>query len=322
MITLTRLFFVLLLLPAVAHAEVIDRVVAVVNDDLITLSDLNSEGALHFEKIREQAPPEERAQALAAARKDILSGLIERKLISQRAEQRGITVSDEEIDMQYFRVIEDNNLTEEQFSAELAKAAITPQMYKDNLRSQITRQRLIGVEIRSKVVITNEQIEEYYSSQYGQQSEGDGLHILQVGCLWGPGSKSASKDEARMRAQQLRGMVMAGENFKEIAQSYSDLPSAADGGDIGIFQRNELSTSMQEGLAGLRPGEVSPIIESGQSYQFFKVLSSKSGDIITQAPLESVREDIRALLMEQELKDKFEKWVTQLRENAYIEEQL
>ncbi len=322
MLYFARLLVLLVFVPCLSQAEVIDRVVAVVNDDLITLSELNSEGALHFDKIRQQVPPEQRAEALATARKEILSSLIERKLIAQRAAKRDITLSDEEVDMQYFHVLEQNNLSEEQFKTELAKAGITPSMYKENLRSQMIRQRLIGVEIRSKVVITNEQIEEYYHSKYGQQSEGDGLHILQIGCLWGPGSKTADKKEARMRAEQLRGMVMAGENFKDIAQSYSELPSATDGGDIGIFLQDELSKPMQDGLAGLRPGEVSPIIESGESFQFFKLLSAKSGNVITQAPLESVREEIRALLTEQLLKEKFDRWVIQLRESSYVEEQL
>lgn len=125
-----------------------------------------------------------------------------------------------------------------------------------------------------------------------------------------------------MRAEQLRGMVMAGENFHEIAKSYSDLPSAADGGDIGVFKRDELSQTMQTGLKGLRPGEVSMIIENGNSLQFFKLISSKSGNVITQAPLETVRDEIRTLLMDQHLKEKFENWVTQLREISYVEEQL
>jgi peptidyl-prolyl cis-trans isomerase SurA len=322
MLYILRFLVFLLLFPVLARAEVIDRVVAVVNDDLITLSELNSEGALHFEKIREQAPPEERSLALTAARKEILANMIERKLIAQRAAEHGIEVSDEEIEMNYFRIMEQNNFSEEQFAAELAKSGLSPQMYKDNLRNQITQQRLLGVEIRSKVVITNEQIEEYYNTQYGQINKEDGLHILQIGCLWGRGSKAASKEEARMRAQQLHGMVMAGENFKEIARSYSDLPSASDGGDIGVFRRDELSRPMQEGFDGLRAGEVSPIIDSGDSFQFFKLLSSKSGSVITQAPLQTVREEIRALLQEQQLKEKFDKWVIQLREDAYIKEQL
>lgn len=316
------LILLLVLLPTLSGAEIIDRVVAIVNDDLITLSELNTEGAPHFEKIREQAPPDERAAALAQARKDILTGLIERKLIAQKAQERGIQITDEEVDLQYYRMMEQNNLSEAQFEAELAKAGITPQMYKDNLHSQMIRQRLLSIEIHSKVVITNAQIENYYQTRYGQQEAEDGLHILQIGCVWGPGGKSTDREDARMRAEQLRGMVMAGENFKEIAKAYSDLPSAADGGDIGVFRRDELSQAMQEGLSGLRPGEVSMIIESGQSQQFFKLLSSKAGNVITQAPLDTVREEIRSLLMEQHLKEKFETWVTQLRENAYIAEQL
>jgi peptidyl-prolyl cis-trans isomerase SurA len=316
------LVLLLVLLPTLTRAEIIDRVVAIVNDDLITLSELNTEGAPHFEKIREQAPPDERAAALAQARKDILAGLIERKLIAQKAQERGIQITGEEVDLQYYRMMEQNNLSETQFEAELAKAGITPQMYKDNLHSQMIRQRLLSIEIHSKVVITNAQIEHYYQTQYGQQEAEDGLHILQIGCVWGPGGKSTDREDARMRAEQLRGMVMAGENFKEIAKAYSDLPSAADGGDIGVFRRDELSQAMQEGLSGLRPGEVSMIIESGQSQQFFKLLSSKAGNVITQAPLDTVREEIRSLLMEQHLKEKFETWVTQLRENAYIAEQL
>lgn len=318
---LVRSLLLLLLLPGLAQAEVIDRVVAVVNDDLITLSELNSEGALHFDKIRQQVPPEQRAEILAAARQEILQGLIERKLIEQRAAKRGIEVSDEEVDLQYYRMMEQNNLSEEQFTAELAKAGLTPAGYKKNLRSQILRQRLLSIEIHSKVVVTNEEIEEYYHNEYGQ-SKDDGLHILQIGCQWGPGGKSASQEEARRRAEQLRGMVQAGENFQEIAQSYSELPSASDGGDIGVFKRDELSPAMQEGLADLRPGEISELIEHNDSFQFFKILSAKSGNIITQAPLESVREEIRDLILQKKLKEKFDNWLVLLRENSYIKEQL
>ncbi|PLX47957.1 MAG: peptidylprolyl isomerase [Desulfobulbaceae bacterium] len=318
---LLRTLLFLILLPGLAQAEVIDRVVAVVNDGLITLSELNSEGALHFDRIRQQVPPEQRAETLAAARQEILQGLIERKLIEQRAAERGIEVSDEEVDLQYYRMMEQNNLSEEEFTAELAKAGLTPAGYKKNLHSQILRQRLLSIEIHSKVVVTDEEIEEYYHNEYGQTKD-DGLHILQIGCQWGPGGKSASKEEARRRARQLRGMVQAGENFQEIAQSYSELPSAADGGDIGVFKRDELSPAMREGLADLRPGEISELIEHNDSFQFFKVLSAKSGNIITQAPLESVHEEIRDLILQRKLKEKFDKWLVLLRENSYIKEQL
>jgi peptidyl-prolyl cis-trans isomerase SurA len=312
----------LLLLPGLAHAEIIDRVVAVVNDDLITLSELNSEGALHLEKVREQVPVEQRAEALAQVRKQVLTSMIDRLLIEQRAGKRGIHISNDEVDMQYYRILEQNNVDEEDFARKLKQAGLTPEIYKRNLKSQITRQRLLNREINSKIVISDAQIELYYLQEYGQESAEDGTHIMQIGCLFSKSTEADFKQDTKRRVKQLRGMVLAGENFKDIARSYSDLPSASDGGDIGVFLENELSKEMQHGLAGVRPGQISEIIETATGYQFLKILSTKSGNTITQAPLDLVRDDIIAILREKEKREKFDRWVIQLREHAYIKEQL
>ncbi len=323
MTTFSKLLFCFIfLLPNFAHAEIIDRVVAIVNEDVITLSELNTEGALHIDKIRQQVPIEQRAEAMAQLRQQILTSMVDRLLIEQRAGKRGITVTMEEVEMQYFRILEQNNVEEDEFAEKLDKAGLTPDMYKRNLKSQITRQRLLNREIHSKVVISDTQIELYYLQEYGQESTADGIHILQIGCLFAKSDSSDAKQDAKRRAKQLRGMIGAGENFQEIAKTYSDLPSSKDGGDIGIFMENELSKEMRQGLAGVHPGEISEIIETSTGYQFFKILSSKSGNTIIQAPLELVRDDIIAILREKELKEKFDKWVIQLREHAYIKEQL
>ncbi len=323
MIKLLQIFLCLLFfVPTSASAEIIDRVVAVVNDDLITLSELEAEGAMHLEKIREQAPIEQRAEAMAQLRQQILTSMIDKLLIEQRAEQRGIHVSDEEIEMQYFQILEQNQVTEADFTEKLKQAGLTPEMYKSNLKSQITRQRLLNREIHSKIVISDAQIELYYLQDYGHESTEDGIHILQIGCLAANQDDGDAKTDAMRRAKQLRGMVMAGENFQDIARNYSELPSASDGGDIGVFKKNELSHEMRAGIEGLHPGEISSIIETASGYQFFKILSSKSGNTITQAPLELVRDDIIAILREKELKEKFDQWVIQLREHSYVKEQL
>ncbi len=316
------LFFCLVFLPTQLHAEIVDRVVAVVNEDLITLSELNSEGALHLLKIRQQVPIDQRAEAMTQLRQQLLTSMIDRLLIEQRADKRGIHISNEEVDMQYFRILEQSNLDEESFAQKLKQAGLTPELYRLNLKSQITRQRLLNREVRSKIVISDAQIELYYLKQYAQDSTADGIHILQIGCLFAKSDGTDVRLDAKRRAKQLRSMVLAGENFQEIAKGYSDLPSATDGGDIGVFMENELSTEMRQGLSGVRPGQISEIIETSSGFQFFKILSTRSGNTITQAPLNMVRDDIVAILREQELKEKFDRWVVQLREHAYIKEQL
>jgi len=109
---------------------------------------------------------------------------------------------------------------------------------------------------------------------------------------------------------------------RDIKEEYSDLPSASDGGDIGVFAEEELAPYMWEAIKNLKPGEVSEVIATPAGFQFFKLLSSKHGNVIIQAPLDSVREEIRTQLYDEELEEKFNEWVKQLREQAYIEELL
>jgi peptidyl-prolyl cis-trans isomerase SurA len=323
---LTALSFSLIaslaLSSAALAAELVDRVVAVVNDDIITFSELEEEAAPTFEKIRAEAPPAQVDDAIQKARKEILRNMIDHKLLLQRAAKRKIEVSDADIDAAMQRIMEQNSLTEEQFRDQLATMGVSEEKYRASLRDQILRSRLLSYEIRSKVVITNEQVEAYYRDKYMQNNSPEGYHILQFGSGWEDTGRSASKEEAQKRAEQLREMVLAGENFNEIAKNYSDLPSGVDGGDIGTFKKNELADYMWQSIKDLHPGEVSPVVETPSGFQFFKLLSRSSDGVIAQAPLENVKDEIRATLYDQELKKKFEYWVKELRENSYVKELL
>ncbi|MBI5558103.1 MAG: SurA N-terminal domain-containing protein [Deltaproteobacteria bacterium] len=312
-----------LLCSAAFAGEIVDRVVAVINEDVITLSELEAEAMPAYEKIRQEAPSSQVDEAMKNAQRDILRGMIDHKLLIQRAAKRNIEVSSAEIEGAINRILEQNSITVEQFRQQLASMGLAEEKYRESLRDQILRSKLIGYEIRSKVVITNEQIDAYYRDHYSKNNNPEGYHILQFGSGWNDnGGRSASREEAQKRAEQLREMVRAGENFKDIAKNHSDLPSAVDGGDIGTFTKAELADYMWLAIRDLRPGEVSNIIETPSGFQFFRLLSSSSDGVITQAPLENVREEIRATLYDQELKRKFELWVKELRENSYIEELL
>ncbi|MBC8317976.1 MAG: SurA N-terminal domain-containing protein [Desulfobulbaceae bacterium] len=313
----------LLILPFRADAgEIIDRVVAVVNDDIIALSELNEEGAAMYRRIHQEVPADQAEDAVKEVQKQILSELIDQLLISQRAAQRGINVDDTEIDAAVDRILSRNDTSVEQFREELEKMGSNEKSYRNKLRNQILRSKLISYEIRSKIVITDRQIQEFYQRQLSDIKTDEGYHLLQFGCNWGEDSRSGSPEEAHMRAIQLRDMVLAGSNFNDLAKEYSDLPSSADGGDIGVFAKDELADYMWEAIQGLNPGDISNIIRTPSGYQFFKLISSKQGNIVTQAPLASVKDEIRTQLYDQELEEKFNNWVKQLRQHSYVEELL
>jgi len=317
-------FLLFFLVAAHSFGEhLIDRVVAVVNNDVITLSELDRTGREYFARVKDKAPETEMDRALEKAREEVLSSLIDKTIVRQQAEHLSITVTEEEIDTAVDQIMARNNATIEDFRRELASMNIPEQEYRDNIRDQILQSKLINYEVRSRIVIIEDDIKEYYQKEYTQEKGESGYHILQMGFTWRntvtlEEAGFDTKEEAREKAEEIRKRVLDGESFKELAQSYSNLPSAADGGDIGLFTKEEMSEDMKDVILKMQPGEISAIIETGRAFQFFKLLSVRDGDIVVKAPYESVREEIRDILYRQEMEEQYKNWVKSLREESYI----
>jgi peptidyl-prolyl cis-trans isomerase SurA len=314
----------LFLLTAPSLGEhLVDRVVAVVNDDVITLSELEKTGREFFERIKMKAPAGEVDRALEKAREEVLSGLIDKFIVRQEAEKLSIAVSEEEVDKAVDQILARNNATIVDFKKELASMNISEQEYRDNLRDQILQSKLVNYEVRSRIVIVEDDMQAYYKKEYTQEKGEGGYYILQMGFTWRntvslEKAGFDSKEEARKKAEEIRARVLDGENFMELAKVYSNLPSASDGGDIGLFKKNEMAAYMQDVILAMHPGEISSIVEKDNTFQFFKLLSMREGDIVVKAPYETVREEIRDILYQQEMEEQYKIWVKSLREKAYI----
>jgi peptidyl-prolyl cis-trans isomerase SurA len=304
----------------VAQAEMVDRIIAIVNDDVITFSDLNREGAALFRRITQEAPPDQVEATLLKAREEMLSSLIDKLIVAQRAKKLGISVGDQELDSAIARVIERNKTTAEKFRQQLALMGANEHDYRELIRSQILQERLIDYEIRSRVVVNEERIREYYEKNYAQKTAENSYHVLQMGFAWKENTQAA-KDDARRRAEEARQQALSGKDFRALARQFSDLPSAKDGGDIGVFGKSEMADYMKASILGLQAGQISAIQETPSGYQFFKLLSDK-GDVNLQAPYETAKEQIRQRLYEEALKSQFQKWVKELRDQAYIKKLL
>jgi len=320
-------FFFFLTLPAITFANVVDRNVAIVNEDTITLSEVNELGASFFQKITEGTPANQVAEALQQARKTVIDKLIDKKLLLQQAKKLNIRVSDEDVENALKNLIANNKTTMEQFRKEISTMGMTEKQYREDLREQILSSKLINYEIRSKVVITEDKIKDYYDNapNTGKTEESGGYYILQIGCAWGTNDQDGTKITqamAKAKAEKVRNLALKGEDFKALAKQYSDLPSAADGGDLGLFQQHEMATYMRDAVVNLKTGEVSQIVETEKGYQFFKLLPNQAGKIETntetKAPYESVKEGIREKLYQQAMEVRFKDWLKAIRDKAYI----
>ncbi len=309
--------------PASAQ-ELIDRIVAVVNDEAITLSELNNEGKDFFQQIIAQAPPGEVEAALNKARTEVLASLVNTRISAQKAAELGVSVSDAEVTATVDQLLKNNRITLEAFRQDLIASGKTEAGFRDSVRERLMKRKLVEIEVQSKIVITDEKAKEYYENNYTRKKDEAGYYILQMGFSWDKDAKLAAlsdeqkkeaKIEAEKRAQEVRAQAVAGGNFRELARQHSDLPSAVEGGDIGFFKEDEMAVYMRRTITALAPGEISPIVETASGYQFFKLLSTESGGVV---PFESVQNEIREILYQQEIERQYKKWLDGLREQSYV----
>jgi peptidyl-prolyl cis-trans isomerase SurA len=312
-----------LLAPSSGVAELVDKVVAVVNDEVITLSEVEEEAARIYQSLAKESSGQALVNALAEAREGTLNGMIDRRLISQRAKLSNTTVTDEELNAAFESTRNRMGLEPAEFKKKLERSGLTEEIFRKQLREQVLQSKLVSYDVRAKIVVTEEMIRDYYNEHYTARTDKGSLYLLQLGCLYNPEITDPEKlkdekAETRKRAERALDLVRKGQDFKTLAKKLSDLPSAADGGDLGILKLDDLAPAMRIAVAPLKPGEVSEIIETSNGYQFFKLLSEK--DVTTAASsYEPLKEEIREKLHEEKLKAAYSEWVKQLRESAYIQ---
>ncbi len=333
-VLLSFVVFASLLIPILApqkgKAVLLDSVIAVVNDEIITASELEEESKNYLDRILITTSADSEDEARRDAKSKILDNMISQRLISQEAKKAHIELSEDEFENAYRRNRESLHLTDAEFSNSLKKSGLTEEKYKSNLRNQLLRDKLVLFEVRSKIIITEEMIKDFYKAEYTKEVENGGFYLQQMGFTWNKGTSETQSDEVfeeaktqtRKRAEEARQMVLDGKEFGTVAREKSEFPSAADGGDIGVLQEDDMASSMQEAITPLKPGEISPILETASGYQFFKLLSREKGGTVEMVPYESIKEELRKKLFEKKFREEFNKWVEGIKKQSYIKKML
>jgi len=326
-----RIFFgsILLILlistltPLYISAEVVDKVVAVVNDEVITLSELNEETAALTRAIVKEHPEEPVRAVMNQARDLAMNGMIERRLIMQKAKKYNVTVTDEDVEAAYERMRNGLGLDPAEFKQKLENSGLSQESYKNKLKAQILQSRLLSYDVRSKIIVTDQMVLDYYNENYKAKVGNGGYYLLQMGFSWPKSDDqenlSEDKQKTRARAEEVYQMARNGEDFKSLAEKFSDLPSASDGGDIGVFTLDEMAPFMRDAVAELHAGELSQIVETPTGFQFFKLLTMQDEAAADKTAFDAVKEEIREKLFEEKLKVAYTTWVKKLKEEAYIQ---
>ncbi|WP_163340177.1 peptidylprolyl isomerase [Desulfopila sp. IMCC35008] len=318
---LTVFFFTTIYFQTVS-AEMVDRIVAVVNDDIITLSELDEEAEGIYQRIAASVPSEQLQNELMKAREQILDTLIDKRLIAQKAEEQKLSVSDAEVEQALQDVLSRTGMTMQDLVGKLHESGVTEEVYRSTLKSQLLQNKLISNDVQRKIIVTDEMMLDYYDLNYTSKVDEGSYYLLQMGFNWSSADKKdvpGAKEDARKRAQRVHKLATSGQDFRTLARKFSDLPSAVDGGDLGTFLPGDMAEYMKHAVIGLKTGEVSEIVETRSGYQFFKLLSMGDGEIMMKAPFESVKDEIKRILFDKQMKEAYTIWVTELKQNAYIQ---
>lgn len=301
---------------ATAASEVIDRIVAVVNEDIILLSELRERMAPYVQRIRQQGfDLEKERQMIFKVREETLNRLVDEKLTDQEIKRNDIQVDETTIDNTIERIKTTNSFTDEDLRRFLEQDQMTMEQYREKIREQVLRSRLVNYQVRSKIVITDAEIRDYYDSHpelYGGEVR---YHLRNILMQVPEFSTDAEKAAVQEKMNQLSERIQAGEAFADLARQYSQGPAAADGGDIGEFGEKALSPQIRAALDGLDPGGTTEVLDTDQGFQLFylEAINRTEGK-----PLASVKDEIHQKLFTEVVDKEFLSWLENLRSGSHI----
>ena len=267
----------LVLPPAYAQAPkprqpvVLDRIIAVVNDEAITARELEERTQIAMKQLAQQgtaAPPR------TVVEKQLLERMIGDRVQVQFAKEAGIRVDDAELERAISRIAEQNKLSMQQLRETLERDGVPYAKFREDIRSEILMTRLREREVDNKIVITESEIDALLAAerQDGSADEVNLSHILVVV----PENASPEQVQARRaRAEEALAQLAKGADFRQIAASYSEAPDALQGGSMGWRPGDRLPTIFFDAIKSMKPGDVSPILRSSNGFHIVKLIERR-----------------------------------------------
>lgn len=310
------LFYIVILNGYVYSAEVVDRVVAVVNEEIISLSELSNALNPYAQRIKSLGyPPEKEREMLFKVREDMLNQLINQKLTDQESKKYSISVSEKELDNAIERVKEVNNYTDEDLRSMLAKEDMTIEGYRSKVKEHLIRSKLLNYAIKSKIIITKDEIMSYYNSNIEKYRGEKKYYLKNIIKRVGLNVSDDEKQNIRSNMEEIHDKLKGRKKFEDVIKDYVDSDFDIKNLDLGMFKYNELSPEIQEAIKELKAGDFTKVVETEVGYQIIYVEKMEEKQ---DKSLEEVTPEIQDILFGELVERKFETWIGDLRQKSHI----
>lgn len=288
---------------------VTDRVIAVVNNDAITLAELQESIVTYrAENASQRSSPSDEE-----LRRDFLNRLIDSRLQLQEADREKVVVEEVELNEEFLDRIKRHGLkSEEEFEKLVRAQGVTVDSIKKRLRDGLKVQKLVRRKVTLRVSVTEAEITKYLEANRAKLETGLSFHARHI--LVTPETNSdAGWESARIKAEMLRTQLEDGADFLELARQHSRDATAKEGGDLGNLKRGELAPEIESELLSLAPGQISRPVRSPLGFHVFRLESKDS----LESP--SIRQQIRDILFRQQFEARLSAWLKEIKQRAIIE---
>jgi len=307
--------FLPILLAAVmlvpAAGQVIEEIVAIVNDDVITLSEFRSYHDTVYQMLRSQFQGEEFDKQYERAKKEMLDSMITELLLLQLAKKRQYAVG-EDVKNYIDRLKQENNIeTDAQFQQVLAQQGIQYEQFLKQVEENILRQVYVSQEVDRSIVVDDSEGVSYYKLNQAEFTEPEEYKLRAIYLS----TESKSAEEIESRKAEISDKVRAGGDFTALAAELGDSPLKENQGDLGFIKKGQLDKTLEEAVVNLKPGEITPWVQSRNGWYLLKLEDKKESRL---KPYEEVSKEIWEKLFMQKKAKKMTEFIASLKAKNYI----
>jgi peptidyl-prolyl cis-trans isomerase SurA len=292
---------------------IVDRIVAQVNEDIITQSDLNRAMIGIKQALAERYAGDQLQAEVKKEESNVLEELIRKKLVLQKANELGMgSGMDVQVSAYIEQLRKDNKIKDmDEFEKALEQQGMTLAGFRDDIKKDMIVQDVIGYFVDSRVTILSEEIDRYYKDHTKDYSTPEEVTLSEIVVL------DTKDGQAETLANEYRKRIQQGESFTAIASQYSKGVTASKGGGIGTYQVAKLNKQIAEAIADVKAGDVSPVIKINEGYAILHVDERKAS--VLRPFDDQLKSEIKNLLLQRRRTPEMERFIAQLKEDAYIQ---
>ena len=308
---------------ATPGAQILEQVLVKVNGEIITKTDLEQRQIAALRQRNPNFRPDNDAalqKALAEVTPGVIVDAVDEMLMVQRGKELGYTMTTDRFNSIVENIKKENKIeSDEQLQAALKQEGMTMADLRRQLEKTMLIQQVQQTEVLQKLQVTDTELKTYYEAHQNEFATVPQITLREITVnvpVTAQGVNVAEDDAAKAKAEEVRAKIIAGEPFPRLAADYSDSGSKANGGLVGPLSRSDLSDELQKAIAGLKTGDVTPVLRTARGYQIIKIESLQ--DTATKS-FEDARSEIADKIANEKRQGEFVKFITKLRAEAIID---